>query len=158
MRSSNANAIVAYAGGLVFALGLGISGMTLPAKVIGFLDVSGAWDPSLALVMAGAVLTYALMYRLVLRRGHAIWAPSLHISTRRDVDRRLLVGAMLFGVGWGLSGFCPGPALTSLASMNIVVLVFVLAMLSGMYMHRGVEWAMARRSHAASLHARSGPE
>lgn len=129
---------IAFASGLVFALGLGISGMTQPSKVLGFLDISGAWEPALGFVMASAVLVYALLYRLAVRRHQPVFGGALQVPTRRDIDARLVGGAAVFGVGWGLSGFCPGPALTSLASGNGAVLVFVLAMSAGMLAHGAV--------------------
>ncbi|MEM9487747.1 MAG: DUF6691 family protein [Myxococcota bacterium] len=123
--------IVAFATGLLFAIGLGISGMTQPDKVIGFLDVSGDWDGSLMFVMAGAVAVYALVYWRV--RGAApLLAPRYLIPSRRDLTPRLIIGAALFGVGWGLAGLCPGPAITSLGNGAAEAGLFVLAMVIGM--------------------------
>lgn len=136
---------VAFASGLLFAFGLGIGGMTRPEKVVGFLDVAGDWDPSLALVMGGAVLVYFVVARLALAQPRPLFDEAFHVPTRRDVDGRLVVGAMLFGAGWGIAGYCPGPAVVALASGKATVLVFVLAMLLGM-------WAFQRWS------ARGGPE
>jgi uncharacterized membrane protein YedE/YeeE len=121
-----------FVSGIVFALGLGISGMTHPAKIIAFLDFSGAWDPSLALVMAGAVGTYALLYPRIRRRPLPLFGASFAVPTRTDVDARLIGGAALFGVGWGLGGFCPGPAIVALVSGVPAVFVFVASMLFGM--------------------------
>ena len=104
----------AFASGLLFGLGLIVSRMVDPAKVLGFLDIVGNWDPSLAFVMGGAVAVSALGYRLAKRRGRPVLAPRLEIPTRRDLDPRLIGGAALFGIGWGLVGLCPGPALTAL--------------------------------------------
>jgi uncharacterized protein len=123
--------LVAFLTGLLFALGLGISGMTQPAKVLGFLDVAGRWDPSLAFVMAGAIGVYAALARLILRRRAPLVAPSFSLPVRRRVDARLLIGAAVFGIGWGLAGLCPGPAVTALASGKPIAVAFVGAMLIG---------------------------
>ena len=138
----------AFAAGLLFALGLGISGMTLPSRVLGFLDVAGAWNPSLLFVMIGALATHIVLLRVILRRGGPIFGGEFHLPTRKDIDRRLLLGAALFGIGWGLAGYCPGPALTSLVTLGEPVLVLVLAMAAGMMLAR-----ISRRS--LNLH---GPE
>jgi uncharacterized protein len=123
-----------FLSGLLFALGLGVSGMTDPARVIAFLDISGEWDFRLGLVMAGAVAVYALAHPLIRGRGRPLFAGSFpHLCLTR-VDGPLLAGSALFGVGWGLGGFCPGPALTSLASGAAQALVFVPAMFLGMYL------------------------
>jgi len=124
--------LVAYLVGLVFALGLGIGGMTQPARVLGFLDVAGPWDPALAFVMAAAVAVYAVAARLAARLERPVYAAAFALPTRRDLDPPLVIGAALFGVGWGLAGLCPGPALTALASGAPAALVFVAAMLAGM--------------------------
>jgi uncharacterized protein len=123
----------AFCSGLLFAIGLGISGMTLPQKVLAFLDVTGDWDPSLALVMISSAGLYLLLHRLVLRSGRPLAAPRFQLPTRRDIDAPLVVGSVLFGVGWGLVGLCPGPAVTALASMHEDVLVFFVSMIAGMY-------------------------
>jgi len=123
-----------FLSGLLFALGLGLGGMTQPAKVIGFLDVAGNWDPSLAMVMVGAISVYSLAYQILRRRGGPIGGGELLLPTRTRIDRPLLVGSAMFGVGWGLSGYCPGPALTSLASGAWQPIVFCAAMFSGMYL------------------------
>lgn len=119
----NREQIAAFISGLVFSIGLVVSGMTNPAKVIGFLDFAGDWDPSLAFVMVGGILVHGSLYRLV-TRAKAPWTGHFHIPTRRDIDWRLLLGAGMFGIGWGLSGFCPGPAIVSLAGLGPSVLVF----------------------------------
>lgn len=126
---SNALALVS---GALFGVGLAVSGMTQPTKVIGFLDILGDWDPALAFVMGGAVLVYAAGFALVRRRGRPLLADQFHLPTRQELDPRLLGGAALFGIGWGLGGFCPGPALTSLASALPGVLAFTGSMLAGM--------------------------
>jgi len=118
--------------GLLFGAGLSISGMINPAKVIGFLNIAGAWDPSLAFVMLGGVAVTALGYRVVLRRSQPLFVPSFTLPTRRDIDPLLLIGAVLFGIGWGLGGYCPGPALAGVGFGNIETIAFVAAMLAGM--------------------------
>jgi uncharacterized protein len=122
--------------GLIFGLGLLISGMANPAKVQNFLDLAGTFDPSLLCVMAGAVVVTLIGYRLVLRRSRPLLAERFYLPTAKDVDARLLVGAALFGVGWGLSGFCPGPAVTSLALLAKGTLVFITAMVAGIVLAR----------------------
>jgi uncharacterized protein len=104
--------LLSFISGIVFALGLGISGMTRPVKVIGFLDFTGHWDPSLAFVMIGAITIYFVAYRLIRTRSAPVLIEKFSIPQRTDIDRNLVVGAAVFGAGWGLSGFCPGPALT----------------------------------------------
>jgi hypothetical protein len=125
-------ALAAVAGAL-FGAGLLVSGMTQPAKVIGFLDVARGWDPSLAFVMGGAVAVYGLSYRWIRRgRGEPWFDVAFHLPTRRDVDVPLLAGAAIFGIGWGLGGLCPGPGLVAAASGSTIGLAFVAAMLAGM--------------------------
>ena len=121
-----------YLIGVLFGLGLIISGMTNPAKILAFLDIAGAWDPSLIFVMGGAVLVGLIAFYLAKNRTQSFLGGAMHIPTRRDVDRPLIIGSALFGVGWGLAGFCPGPALVSLGSGELKALVFVVAMLGGM--------------------------
>jgi uncharacterized membrane protein YedE/YeeE len=129
--------LVAALAGVLFGAGLLVSGMTRPAKVIGFLDVTGAWDPSLAFVMAGAVLVNASLFWTVARRRRAPWLDAtFHLPTRRDVDLPLVAGSALFGIGWGLGGFCPGPGLVSAAAGSTAGLAFVAAMLAGMLVQR----------------------
>lgn len=117
--------------GVLFAMGLGISGMTQPAKVLGFLDVFGAWDPALMFVMGGAVVVNFFGFRLATGRPHPLLAARFDLPTRRDLDWQLVTGAALFGVGWGIAGFCPGPALAALASGSADVMLFVAAMFVG---------------------------
>ncbi|MGE7152424.1 YeeE/YedE family protein [Methylobacterium sp. NI91] len=131
-----AKTVSAFAVGLLFGIGLLVSGMANPAKVLAFLDVTGRWDPSLAFVMAGAVAVSAAGYRVARRRGRPVLAPRLDIPTRRDLDPRLLVGAAVFGLGWGLAGLCPGPALTILTVVPAPAATFVAAMVVGMLMFR----------------------
>ena len=123
---------VAFVAGLLFGSGLLLSGMANPAKVLAFLDLAGAWDPSLALVMVGAIGVSAIGFRLVQGRDRSLLGEPLRIPERRDIDSRLLLGGLGFGVGWGLVGFCPGPALVALAAGQTKALVFVAAMLAGM--------------------------
>lgn len=127
--------IVALFSGALFGLGLAVSGMANPAKVIGFLDVAGDWDPTLAFVMGGAVLVTLLTFRLVLRRERPVLDEGFYLPKKTDVDVRLVGGAALFGVGWGLSGFCPGPAVVALTTGIPSVFVFFAAMLAGMSLH-----------------------
>lgn len=152
--------LVAFASGLLFALGLGIGGMTKPSKVIGFLDVAGDWDPSLAFVMGGALLVYFFVGRVALARPRPLFDETFHVPDRRDIDGRLVIGSILFGAGWGLAGYCPGPALVSLASGRTTVVVFVASMLAGMWIFqrwnaRGLAAAQLRPATAASLVALS---
>jgi uncharacterized membrane protein YedE/YeeE len=128
--------LVAFACGITFALGLGIGGLTQPARVLAFLDVAGDWDPRLALVMLGAIAVYAPAYRLALRRGRPLLAPAFDLAPRRNIDGALAAGALLFGIGWGLAGLCPGPALTSLGSGKPASILFVVAMVVGIAVHR----------------------
>lgn len=131
--------LTAFGVGFLFALGLGISGMTLPEKVIGFLDVFGAWDPSLAFVMGGAVIVYGLGFRLISRQSRPVFESVFRLPTRRDLTPSLIIGAILFGMGWGMAGLCPGPALANLATGSVGILAFVGAMITGMYLHKVVE-------------------
>ncbi|MEQ9350561.1 MAG: hypothetical protein RII27_08490, partial [Alphaproteobacteria bacterium] len=125
--------------GLVFGFGLSLSQMTDPAKVLNFLDVSGAWDPSLALVLAGAVAVAFIGYRLVWRRPAPLFDVRFHLPERRDIDPRLLSGAAIFGIGWGLVGLCPGPAIAGLAAGRWPSFVFVGALIGGMLLWRAYD-------------------
>jgi uncharacterized membrane protein YedE/YeeE len=126
---------VSFACGLVFGIGLLISGMTDTGKVLGFLDIFGAWDATLAFVMAGAVAVTGLGFALARRRGAPVLAARNLWPTRKDIDAALVIGATLFGIGWGLVGLCPGPALVNLAGLGLPVIVFVVAMAAGMLGH-----------------------
>lgn len=121
-----------FASGLLFGAGLIVARMTQPAKIVGFLDFFGAWDPTLAFVMAGAVAVYAVGYRLALRRRRPILEPAFEMPTIRAITPRLAAGSMLFGAGWGLSGFCPGPAIVAVSTGAFPPLVFCAAMILGM--------------------------
>lgn len=130
MKISN---VFAGLAGALFGAGLLISGMTQPARVIGFLDVTREWDPTLAFVMGGAVLVYAVVYRWLVKHRPSPWFRDLfHLPARRQIDRPLVIGAALFGIGWGLGGLCPGPGLVAAAAGNGSAFLFVLAMLLGM--------------------------
>jgi len=131
MSSSTKQLLAALAAGIVFGLGLAVSQMVNPAKIVGFLDVAGNWDPTLLFVMGGALAVTIPGFRLVLKRPHPLFAGGFSVPTRRDLDRRLIAGAALFGVGWGLAGFCPGPAITALVTLALPVFVFFTAMLAG---------------------------
>ncbi|MFA5597666.1 MAG: DUF6691 family protein [Pusillimonas sp.] len=118
--------------GLVFGLGLILSGMSNPGKVLGFLDLAGNWDPSLAFVMGGAILVGLIAFQVARKRTQTFLGGALKLPNRTDIDKRLVLGSLTFGVGWGLAGFCPGPALVSLGSGQIKGLIFVAAMVAGM--------------------------
>lgn len=128
--------LVNLAIGLLFGLGLVVSGMSDPAKIINFLDLAGTWDPSLAFVMGGAVIVTFIGYRLVLQHDRPLLAPKFQLPARTDIDARLIAGPALFGIGWGLSGYCPGPALTALGIGAAGTLAFVPAMFAGMWAAR----------------------
>jgi len=132
---------LAVVAGAVFAIGLAVAGMTVPAKVTGFLDVGGAWDPTLALVMLGAIAVYAPVVRIARRRRRPLASQWFHWPTPRAIDARLVGGAAIFGVGWGLSGYCPGPALASIGIGAASALVFVAAMVAGIAVTRAVDRA-----------------
>lgn len=132
------NILVHAIAGLIFGIGLVISGMANPAKVKNFLDLAGTWDPSLAFVMGAAVLVTFVGYRVAFRRGAPLLADRFNVPTKSDIDMRLLIGAGLFGIGWGLGGYCPGPALVALPLLAQGTLVFVPAMLVGLAVAR---WA-----------------
>lgn len=130
--------------GLIFGLGLIISGMANPAKVLGFLDLAGAWDPSLALVMVGAIAVGALGFALARRHTTSWLGLVMNVPSSRTIDRRLVAGSLAFGVGWGLAGFCPGPALVALGMGQGKAVAFVLAMLAGMVLFELFEAARLR--------------
>jgi len=128
--------VIAFLSGLVFGIGLIVSQMSNPAKVIGFLDITGSWDPSLALVMAGALAVFGAVYWSIRGRRAPLVAAQFVVPTEARIDRPLLAGSLIFGVGWGLSGFCPGPAIVSTTFGNALVWVFVVAMIAGMLLYR----------------------
>ncbi len=121
-----------FLAGLLFGLGLILSGMTDPGKVLGFLDLFGAWDPSLALVMGGAIAVGLCAFTLAKKRTRNLLGGAMFVPHNQHIDKRLVIGSLLFGAGWGVAGFCPGPALVSMASGQPKALIFVLAMLGGM--------------------------
>lgn len=137
----------AAASGALFGVGLAISGMTRPEKVVGFLDLAGAWDASLAFVMAGAILVHFIAYRVARRRAAPLFDTRFHLPTRKDIDRKLLVGAAIFGIGWGLGGFCPGPGIVAAASGSLPAIAFVVAMTAGILLE---DFVISRRSLAAA--------
>lgn len=122
--------------GLIFGVGIAVSGMINPAKVLNFFDVAGTWDPSLAFVMGGALITTALGYRLVLRRDAPVIEATFQLPTARGIDARLIGGSAVFGVGWGIAGFCPGAAVPALGSGKWEVALFVAALLAGLWVAR----------------------
>jgi hypothetical protein len=136
--SSVARAIAALGCGAVFGAGLAVAQMTDPRKVLAFLDIAGAWDASLLFVLGGAVLLAGLGFRLVLRRSAPLFDDGFHLPTATSMDRALLLGSALFGIGWGLAGYCPGPAIASLGFANPEALWIVPAMLAGAALQRGL--------------------
>ncbi len=146
MRTS----ISAFLSGLIFAIGLGLSGMTNPVNVLGFLDIAGEWDFRLAFVMGGAIAVHAALRPLIHKLKRPLFAAEFPAFSAGQVDRKLLVGAGLFGVGWGLGGYCPGPALTSLGSGAPQVFIFVAAMFAGMYLFQVMQ--AQRSASAQTLH------
>ena len=131
--------------GLLFGLGLILSGMTDPGKVLGFLDLAGLWDPSLAFVMGGAIAVGAFAFAVAKKRTRSFLGGAMHVPTARDIDKRLVLGSLVFGVGWGLAGFCPGPAIVSAAAGQPKAMAFVVAMLAGMWLFEVLE-RQARRA------------
>ena len=144
------NRISEFVIGLVFGLGLIVSGMTDPGKVLGFLDLAGLWDPSLALVMGGAVLVGLFAFTVARKRTTSVLGGVMQLPTARQIDRRLALGSIAFGVGWGIAGFCPGPAIVSLGTGEPKAVVFVLAMLVGM---GAFEWLEMRKTARSAPHA-----
>ena len=128
--------LASSAAGLLFGFGLALSGMTRPRKVLGFLDVAGHWDPSLAFVLGGAVVVATIAFRVVLRRNAPLLAASFDLPKNRAIDAPLIGGALLFGIGWGIAGYCPGPALAQLAAPNRETLYFLPAMIAGWWLYR----------------------
>ena len=140
--------LVAFISGMVFAVGLGIGGMTQPAKVIGFLDFTGNWDPSLAFVMFGAIGVHSLFYRMLRNRPSSRFSFAISLPSRTQIDSLLLGGSVIFGIGWGIAGFCPGPALTSLASGNLSAMIFSVAMVAGIFVFDFIRVLSAREVRA----------
>ena len=142
--------LILYLIGLIFGVGISVSGMANPAKVLNFFDVAGTWDPSLAFVMGGALIVTFIGYRFVLRRPAPMLAQKFQLPTRRDLDLPLLGGSALFGVGWGIAGFCPGGALPALGTGRSEVVIFVVALVAGIVGARLVQSALARRGTASA--------
>ncbi|WP_417312265.1 DUF6691 family protein [Ectopseudomonas khazarica] len=136
--------VIAFVCGLLFGIGLLLAGMADPAKVLAFLDLGGHWDPSLALVMAGAISVAALPLNLARRRTRALLGGAMQLPTRRDLDARLIGGSLLFGIGWGIAGICPGPAMAILLSGHWQAPLFVVAMLAGMLIFSALEGRRGR--------------
>ncbi|MDO9192388.1 MAG: YeeE/YedE family protein, partial [Undibacterium sp.] len=128
--------LISLLAGLVFGLGLALSGMTSPAKVLDFLDLAGNWDPSLLFVLGGAVGVTAIVFRWILRRKKPLFSDQFFLPLAKNIDGKLIVGALIFGIGWGISGYCPGPAIASLASPNWETWIFLPAMLAGILLQR----------------------
>jgi len=129
------HSLFAFLAGLIFGAGLLLSGMANPEKVIGFLDLAGDWDPSLALVMVGAIGTAFIPFQMARKRSRSFLGSPMSLPTSRKLDKSLLIGALLFGAGWGIAGFCPGPGLVALGAGETSALIFVSAMLAGMLAH-----------------------
>ena len=143
--------------GLMFGFGLAVSGMTHAGKVLGFLDITGDWDPSLLFVLAGAVTVTAVAFRFVLRRPTPVLVEQFHLPTVEDIDRPLVIGAAIFGVGWGIAGYCPGPAIASLAAPSWETWVFIPCLLLGNLLHAYSQPRNAADSGAAALGAMGKP-
>ncbi|MBC7684326.1 MAG: YeeE/YedE family protein [Bdellovibrionales bacterium] len=142
--------ISALLSGLLFGLGLIVSGMTDPSKVLGFLDLAGKWDPSLAFVMGGAVVIGSLAFPQVSKRTISVFGSAMRVPTATTIERRLVLGGLTFGVGWGLAGYCPGPALASLVQGGTKPWVFVIAMLVGMALFEVIERSKTKREAKAA--------
>lgn len=140
--------ISAFLVGLIFGVGIAVSGMINPAKVLNFFDVAGTWDPSLIFVMGGALITTFLGYRFVLRRPAPLLEPKFMLPTARDIDARLIGGSAVFGLGWGIAGFCPGAALPALGSGKWEVVAFVVALIAGIWVARMAQARSAGRATA----------
>jgi uncharacterized membrane protein YedE/YeeE len=141
--------VMALVAGLVFGLGLIVSGMTDPSRVVGFLDLAGRWDPSLAFVMGGAILVGLVAFRFAAGRDRSLLGDVMRLPGATRIDRRLVLGGLVFGAGWGLAGYCPGPALASLAAGGSKPLIFSAAMLAGMVIFEVLERLPARRKLTA---------
>lgn len=132
MKQKNTNGLVAFIVGLIFSLGLGLSGMTNPKNVLGFLDIFGDWNPSLIFVMIGAISVHFILFRFIMKREAPLLSHKWHVPTKHEITPSLILGSSLFGIGWGLAGYCPGPALVSLANLNEKPFIFVISMSIGM--------------------------
>ena len=154
MRTHSINALASWFAGLIFGLGLIVSGMANPAKVLSFLDLAGKWDPSLALVMAAAVAVAMPVFLVARRRSVSLLSLEMKMPAARDVDPRLVMGSLLFGIGWGIAGFCPGPSRVALGTGQGKALVFVVAMLVGMGLFEGFERRGQQKSGCTRRHTR----
>ncbi len=141
--------VMIYVAGLIFGFGISVSGMANPAKVLNFFDFAGTWDPSLGFVMAGALLITGPGYWLVFRRGRPVFEPNFTLPGTTLIDRKLILGSLTFGLGWGLAGFCPGAALPVLSTGNADVAVFTLSMVAGIVVARWLLVRLARRQEPA---------
>ena len=144
--------LAAFVAGLVFGIGLIVSGMADPARVLAFLDLAGRWDPSLALVMAGAIGVGLVAFAIAARRDRSLLGAAMQLPATGGIDRRLIGGSLLFGIGWGAAGFCPGPALVAVAMGEGQAVVFVVSMLAGMGLFEGIERARTARSKQQAGH------
>lgn len=143
MSARLVSSLIALFSGVLFGMGMMVSGMVDPVNVLGFLDLAGEWDPSLAFVMGGALLVFAPAYLLIIRkRPQPVCEQMFHQSKKKDIDSRLIAGSVLFGLGWGIAGICPGPALTSLSGGSFEMLVFVVSMILGIVL--STIWASKR--------------
>ncbi|TDT75576.1 hypothetical protein BDE40_2308 [Litoreibacter halocynthiae] len=141
--------IASYISGLIFGIGISISGMANPAKVLNFFDIAGTWDPSLIFVMGGALIVTFIGYRFVLRRPAPTFEASFKLPTRSDLDLPLIGGSALFGIGWGIAGFCPGGALPALGTGRSEVIIFTVALLAGIFAAKALQRLSASRAKAA---------
>lgn len=134
LKTKLATPLIAILSGVLFSFGLGISGMTKPSKVFGFLDLFGNWDPTLIFVMIGAIAVHLVSYQLIKKMPSPLLATKFQIPSKKEITPALITGAVLFGAGWGLAGYCPGPALVSLATLEFRTLLFVISMIVGMFL------------------------
>lgn len=133
------NSLAALVVGFIFGIGLGLSGMTQPQKVVGFLDLFGKWDPSLIFVMIGAIIVHFITYRIIRKRNSPLLSTKWHVPTKKEITPALIIGAFIFGIGWALGGFCPGPAITSVADFQASSMIFVISMLLGMFIFKLID-------------------
>ncbi len=133
------NGLAALIVGFTFAIGLGVSGMTQPQKVVGFLDLFGNWDPSLIFVMIGGIIVHFVTYKLIRKRNTPLLSTTWHVPTKREITPALVIGSIIFGIGWALGGLCPGPAVAALASFEAKPFIFVISMLVGMILFRQID-------------------
>jgi uncharacterized membrane protein YedE/YeeE len=148
--------VYSFVAGLVFGLGLIVSGLSNPAKVLGFLDLAGKWDPSLPLVMGGAVAVGLVAFAIARKRTVTLIGTPMHLPQARGIDRRLVFGSLVFGIGWGLVGFCPGPALVALGQGHVKAFIFFVAMLAGMGIFELIEQRKSARVAQAAARAAHG--